>query len=53
MDKTTLTLLLSTARLVADMAINWDNPDYEPPSPDELKDLANQIELLPDLPTKE
>lgn len=53
MDPVTLTLLLSTARMVAEMAANWNNPEYKPPSPEELEALAAQIEALPDLPTEQ
>jgi hypothetical protein len=52
MDATVLTLILSLTRMVVEMAANWNNPGYTPPSPEELEALAAQIEALPDLPTK-
>lgn len=45
------TLVLSAVKLITEMADNWDNPDYKPPSSDELRALAKQLEELPDLPT--
>ena len=53
MDPVILALLLSTAKMVAEMAVNWNNPQYTPPSPEELEALAAQVEALPDLPTKD
>ena len=53
MDPITLTLILSLAKMVAEMAKNWNNPEYTPPEPEELEALAMQIAALPDLPTKE
>jgi hypothetical protein len=53
MDPITISLVLSLAKMVAEMAINWSNPEYVPPSPEELESLAAQVAALPDLPTKE
>jgi hypothetical protein len=53
MDPVTLTLILSLTKMVVEMATNWKNPNYLPPSPDELEALAAQVAALPDLPTKE
>lgn len=52
MDQAVLLLILSTSRMVVDMAANWNNPEYVPPSPEDLEALATQVEALPDLPTK-
>lgn len=51
MDPITITILITLIGKVAEMAENWNNPDYQPPSSDELRALAAQLEALPDLPT--
>lgn len=36
---------------LAEISINWNNPEYVPPSADEILEYANKIQSLPDLPT--
>ena len=52
MDPLIITTLITLALKIADMAENWNNKDYQPPSADELRALAKQLESLPDLPVK-
>lgn len=51
MDLITVTALITVTRMVAEMAANWNNPNYIPPDPKILEEFADKIEALPDLPT--
>jgi len=51
MEAVIVTTLITLIGKVAEMSENWDNPNYVPPSSDELNALANQLKALPDLPT--
>lgn len=52
MDPVTISALIMLIGKVVEMSDNWNNPNYKPPSSDELKALAAQLEALPDLPTE-
>lgn len=43
--------IVFTLNKLAEMAVNWNNPEYKPPTADEILTYADKIESLPDLPT--
>lgn len=43
--------VVGLVKLVSEMSVNWNNPNYTPPSTEQLEAMAAQLEALPDLPT--
>ena len=51
MEALIVTAVLTLIERVAEISNNMNDPNYQPPSADDLVALANQIKNLPDLPT--
>jgi hypothetical protein len=52
MEALIITTVLTLIQRVAEISDNMNDPNYKPPSADDLRELAKQIKALPDLPTK-
>lgn len=52
MDPVLITsLVVGLVKLVSEMSTNWNNPEYTPPSTEQLEEMAKLLESLPNLPT--
>lgn len=51
MEALIITAVLTLIDRVTEISNNMNDPNYKPPSADDLQFLAEQIKALPDLPT--